>query len=517
MSSATRPGRTRTPSPSKSPAPESIRPTTRNLRARPTPTNTNGSAPSAGPSSDPSPTPRKRMRAAQRPEIMERIQATRGYIFFVDLVDSLFARPEADGFRKPVLDLWTEDAVPGYLETIENPMDLGTIKTRLKEGEYNRYHPERPFLDEDAVMNDIVTTFKNCMTYNEPNSDFHQKALDLLKIAKKEFRPRIAQRKLEEQRVEQMRRDRRLEMERARRARIKKEKEEEERKKEAKKRRDTERRAAKKQAEEEAKRVAEEKEKMMREKREKERLARAERKRIADAEQARAAAEQRVVEGSGEEDDIEVSRKRHRPSGDTNGFHNFDFPPKKKVRKALDERSTSSISSDEAAEIEDDLDLVSGEDVRELCITFVSTKGMEKKRGRKSITVQHLEARHEELMRQRRVIIETKVELDRRRHLEMTLGEKLKLCEKMSTLDFVQMREVCQIIAVGTNQPQLLSEVEVDVDLENLDNRVLREIQVFLENPVISKCQLSLRSIESELADIEQEYVGIRYQTAGKR
>ncbi len=450
---------------------------------------------------------------------MERIQASAAYKFFVELVDTLFARPDADGFRKPVLDLWTEDAVPGYLETIENPMDLGTIKARLKNGEYNRYHPDRPFLDEDAVMSDIVTTFKNCMIYNEPNSDFHKKAHDLLKFAKREFKPRIEQRKEEEQRIEQMRRDRRSEMERARRARIKREKEEEERKKEARRIKDQERRAARRLAEQQAKQqAAEAREKMLREKREKERLARVERKRIAQAEaEARAAEQQRLREAQAENGGIELGRKRHRPSGDTNGFHSVDPPRKKKVRKPLDERSTSSISSDEAAEIEDELDLVNGEDVRELSITFVSTKGMEKKRGRKSVTVQQLEVRHEELMRQRRVIVETKIELDRRRHLEMTLEEKVKLCEKMSTLDFLQMREVCQIIAVATNQPQLMSEVEVDVDLETLDNHVLREIEVFLENPVVAKCQSSLRAIESELADIEQEYVGIRYQPAGRR
>ena len=231
----------------------------------------------------------------------------------------------------------------------------------------------------------------------------------------------------------------------------------------------------------------------------------------------RVAEQLRTAGRSGEEDEVMVGRKRHRPSGDTNGFHDTTHPRKKKIRKPVDERSTSSISSDEVAEIEDELDLVNGEDVRELSIRFVSTKGIEKKRGRKSVTVQQLEVRHEELMRQRRVILETKVELDRRRYLEMTQDEKVKLCEKMSNLDFIRMKELCQIIAVGTNQPRLLSEVEVDVDIENIGNRVLREIEVFLENPVVAKRQLSLRAIEIELADIEQECVGIRYQLAGRR
>lgn len=447
---------------------------------------------------------------------MERVKASQAFKFFAELVDTLFARPEAEGFRKPVLDLWTEDAVPGYLETIENPMDLGTIKTRLKEGEYNRYHPEKPYLDEDAVMNDIVLTFKNCMTYNEPNSDFHQKAQDLLRIARKEFKPRIEERKKEEQLVEQRRRERRSEMEKARRARIRKQKEEEAKKREAKRMRDAERRAARKRAEEEARKAEEERERLLREKREKERLIRAERKRIAEAE-ALAAEQERLAKKAAVEEDIGMSRKRSRQSGDTNGFQNGELLRPKKIRKPLDERSTSSLSSDEAAELEDELDLVNGEDVRELAITFVSTKGMEKKRGRKSATVQQLEVRHEELMRRRRIIVETKERLDRLRHMQMTMEEKVKLCEKMSTLDAVQMREVCQIIAVGTNQPQLLSEVEVDVDVENMDNRILREIQVFLENPVVAKCQSNLRAIETELADIEQEYVGIRYQTPGRR
>eukprot|EP00171_Calliarthron_tuberculosum_P010098 IDg10098t1 len=434
----------------------------RSLRVRPPPSTSVPVAAASGEQRSPgpgTPTPRKRVRVAQTPEVMERVRQSAAYIFFTDLVERLYVKPEAEGFRAPVLDLWEESAVPGYLDIIRTPMDLGTVKARLKDGFYNRFHQTAPFIDEKAVMRDVRLVFQNCMNYNDSESDFYDLAKELLAFANKAVKPRIIQRGEEERRKEESQRERKLQRDRERRARIKAERmedakrtaESEERERELalrkkrKRERDNERRAEKKARDMEEKRV-----------REAERRARLKAQKLAAAE-ARAAQEAAALEAA-------------RPA--------FPDTPRPVVRRRRDDddRSTSSISSDEVAEIEEEIEVDDEES---------------------------LEARHDELMRQRRQLVEARVELDRRRHVQLTDEDKNQLCAKVRVLGFLQMKCVSQLIAHGMNRLDMLSEKEVDIDVDRVDTHVLREVQFFLENPPLAKALHSLSEIERTLTSIE--------------
>lgn len=57
-----------------------------------------------------------------------------------------------------------------YFQRISNPMDLGTIRSRLNRGMYESV---------SAVAKDIMLVFKNAMVYNDPENSVHQLALEL--------------------------------------------------------------------------------------------------------------------------------------------------------------------------------------------------------------------------------------------------------------------------------------------------------------------------------------------------
>lgn len=57
-----------------------------------------------------------------------------------------------------------------YPKIIKQPMDLGTIKTRLKKNHYRTLY---------AVAEDVSLVWKNCMTYNADGSDFYKLAENL--------------------------------------------------------------------------------------------------------------------------------------------------------------------------------------------------------------------------------------------------------------------------------------------------------------------------------------------------
>lgn len=172
-----------------------------------------------------------------------------------------------------------------------------------------------------------------------------------------------------------------------------------------------------------------------------------------------------------------------------------------------DELSEDGSDEEEGAE---DLDLQGGD----ISFTFVSTDGLEKKRGRKSVRVMELEAQHDNLMKRRRVMVELALELEKRRHVEMPFLEKKKLCEEAAALDYVRMKGVVDILARGMSRPDYVNEVEIDLDIDAVDNSVLREIQYFLKNPAAMTAKESVRQVESQITEIEAELVELRYQKA---
>lgn len=367
----------------------------------------------------------------------------------VDLIDN----PDCEGFLQPVLELWSEDAVPGYKDRILHPMDLGSVKDRLRDGIYVGGETPSFWFDTEKCSRDIRLIFTNCMLYNDPVSALHATAKTLLSGVDAAISAG----------------ERRVAGERGAASR--------------KAKRDSERRRRKK-AEEVAaaaaagaKRAQLQLERLRREAEDAQKKKELELKSMQAEWQQRMEAEKRAAVAKAVQEALAKQRKERRLVG------------------------TSSVSSDEA-EIGN----------REVCFAFVSTAGMEKKRGRKSGLVMELEAGHEDLMRRRKAMVEASVELESLKQVEMTYAEKRKVCEQVAGLDFVRMKKVVDIIAKGMNRPDILNEVDIDVDIDHIDNVVLREVQFFLSNPVASTAKDSLRKIETDIATIESKLVSIRYQ-----
>ena len=391
----------------------------------------------------------------QREVTKEAVRSGEPYAFFDALVEELVQDPRCDEFLKPVLELYDDKEVPGYMEQIKRPMDLGTIKKRLKGGEYIKETRGVFEFDQEECGNDIRLVFENCMDYNDPKSDIHEMARKLLKKATTMI------------------------------SRLESKLEREEESAQKKLKREQERRRTKK-AEEEVARAAEQARKasaaMEKLKREAEE---AERKRLQEIKKKEAEWKTRMQQEKEKAVAAAVQEAL--------------------AKKERDGRvmNTSSVSSDE-------------HDGRgEVTFVFVSTVGMEKKRGRKSGLVMELERGHDELMKRRKVMIEACVELERLKQVEMTYEEKKAVCDEVAELDFVRMKAVADILARGMNRPDILNEVEVDVDVDHVDNVVLREIQLLLNNPAASTAKDALRQVESDMADIESKLLDQRYKEIG--
>jgi len=88
----------------------------------------------------------------------------------------LQSRQDASPFLEPVD--WEFYGLTDYPEIIKNPMDLGTIETKLLEGKYS---------SPAAFSADVRLVWKNAMTYNRPDSDIYDTADKLGKLFEKKF------------------------------------------------------------------------------------------------------------------------------------------------------------------------------------------------------------------------------------------------------------------------------------------------------------------------------------------
>lgn len=77
-------------------------------------------------------------------------------------------------------------------------------------------------------------------------------------------------------------------------------------------------------------------------------------------------------------------------------------------------------------------------------------------------------------------------------------------------------KKVVEILANRLHQPSFLQENEIDVNLSELGNSTLREIQVFLENPVVATLEGELPEIEKKLTEIESYHIKIRNKPAAQ-
>ena len=92
------------------------------------------------------------------------------------LYDTLLEQSEKDPERDiigPFMIKPCEETYPDYYSVIKNPMDMETIKKRIKS---NLYKTLKKF------KSDVILMFENCKAYNEPTSILHQDACELQKF-----------------------------------------------------------------------------------------------------------------------------------------------------------------------------------------------------------------------------------------------------------------------------------------------------------------------------------------------
>ncbi|KAL0718387.1 hypothetical protein Bca4012_067709 [Brassica carinata] len=84
------------------------------------------------------------------------------------LLDRLWSHKLGFPFRIPVDPVLLN--IPDYFTVVKHPMDLGTIRSRLRNGEYSS-----PL----SFAADVRLTFSNSMAYNPPGNQYHKMARDL--------------------------------------------------------------------------------------------------------------------------------------------------------------------------------------------------------------------------------------------------------------------------------------------------------------------------------------------------
>lgn len=465
---------------------------------------------------------RKRARSAVGATPAQDITGTDGYVYYLAFLDELLADPRVEGFHLPVHELWEEEAIPDYGDVIAKPMDLGTVRNNLVNARrYVRTGKEGPYLDEESVLADIRLTFSNCMEYNSPESEVFDLAKTLLEGVEARVAPRVAERSSDKE----IARERRRQKDRERRQR---QKEELARQKAVKREKDAARRARQKAQREAAakrKEAGEESESEEEEEEESEEEMEVEEEVLDKNARRRKAARSKSQENRREKP---VPKAAPKPPPKPAPKPAPKPTQQKVISRARDKKTTAKINAalrqleaeDELASSpspvaneEEELSSSEGDQpvAQEVVFRFVSTTGLDKKRGRKSVAVMQLEARHIELTDRRRDLVEHREVVKSRKGVEMSEEEKKALCDEVQVLDFVRMKTVVDIIAKGMGRSDIRDEVMVDIAVERVDNGVLREIQLFLENPAMMLGVDAIGDIEKELADIETQLVSLRF------
>eukprot|EP00048_Salpingoeca_helianthica_P022150 m.16627 g.16627 ORF g.16627 m.16627 type:complete len:964 (-) comp6946_c0_seq1:351-3242(-) len=84
------------------------------------------------------------------------------------VMKELWAHKWSFPFQQPVDDV--KLGIPDYYQIVTKPMDLGSIKNRLRSGYYEK---------AAACIADIELTFQNCYLYNKPNDDVYRMGQEL--------------------------------------------------------------------------------------------------------------------------------------------------------------------------------------------------------------------------------------------------------------------------------------------------------------------------------------------------
>jgi Bromodomain len=88
------------------------------------------------------------------------VSAKEGFSEMLKIVCSMLSRNECMVFREPVD--WKGLGLLDYPEIVQRPMDLGTIKKRIENDDYN--------VVED-IASDVRLVWSNCMLYNRDGSE----------------------------------------------------------------------------------------------------------------------------------------------------------------------------------------------------------------------------------------------------------------------------------------------------------------------------------------------------------
>lgn len=83
-----------------------------------------------------------------------------GFAEMYKIICSMISRPESVAFREPVD--WKGMGLIDYLTIVKNPMDLGTVKTRIEQEKYETL---------DEIATDVRLVWRNCMLYNRDGSE----------------------------------------------------------------------------------------------------------------------------------------------------------------------------------------------------------------------------------------------------------------------------------------------------------------------------------------------------------
>ncbi|KAI2602823.1 putative Bromodomain testis-specific protein [Hypoxylon sp. NC1633] len=112
----------------------------------------------------PAPKPAKIKRVSLIQPGEQQYSADQKLNFCADLLGRMLSGPGfwtrlVGPFREPVRP--DEDGVPDYLDKVKNPMDLGTIKTKMD---------ERSYKNEQEFADDVRQIFSNCFSYHKQGS-----------------------------------------------------------------------------------------------------------------------------------------------------------------------------------------------------------------------------------------------------------------------------------------------------------------------------------------------------------
>lgn len=111
--------------------------------------------------SEPRQTRRSSKRTAEEPIENEKSSLKNVKATLQELLADVTHHRESWPFLSPV----TKDEVPDYEDFIKKPMDFGTIKYKLGNGDYNEL---------DDFFADCLQVFDNCNIYNEEHSPVYK-------------------------------------------------------------------------------------------------------------------------------------------------------------------------------------------------------------------------------------------------------------------------------------------------------------------------------------------------------